>query len=553
MTVVQDMIQNGAEWEQFRFEHFGASEAAAMLGISKKTTRNELLKIKRTGNPKQFSRWVQENVLDKGLIVEAKARQHINKLVGQRVYPMVCEDGKLSASCDGLTMDESIATEHKQWNIAHSRQVAAGTVPDEHMPQCQQILLVTKADKLLFVVSDGTPEKMVSVWVFPDTAWFLRITEGWEQFERDLAAFELPAATQAAVIGRAPQNLPALRLEVTGAVTVSNLEEYRDFAVAQIKTIKLTIDSDEDDADAFAAVKWCEAVEVRMEAARGQSMPETIAEVFRFIDDIKEASAKVRIALVKLIERRRIERKDTVLLKAREAFTQHVEKLAAEMDGFLFSVPSPDFLEAAKNKRTINSLQNAIDTALANGKIAADKAARDMRENIALLKADGAGYEFLFNDKQTLVKKQPDDLKLLIKVRVDAQKAGDEKRDEAARQKERDDQAAKVATAAADKTAEAATVTDVVSRPIQQAPVIASVFTAPAPRVALYDTDGPPLLELGVISLRLGFMVTADFLKTLGFVPVAKDKSALLFHERQFAEICVAIIAHVKNLSEQRW
>ena len=522
MTVVNGMMQDGPEWQAFRLSHFGASEAAAMLGLSKKTTRNELLKIKATGNAKEFSRWVQENVLDKGHLVEALARQHIGRFVGQKIYPMVCEDGMLSASCDGLTMDETIAVEHKQWNKELAVQVMAGTLPEEHMPQCQQVLLVTKADKLLFVMSDGTPEKMVTVWVYPDSAWFIRIREGWEQFERDLKAFELPAATQAAVVGRAPQNLPALRLEVTGAVTVSNLEEYRDFAVAQIKTIKLTIDSDEDDADAIAAVKWCEAVETRMEAARGQSMPETIAAVFQFIDDIRDESAKVRIALTKLIERRRVERKDAVLIKAREAFAQHVANLTAEMDGLTFNVPLPDFVDAAKNKRTISSLQNAVDTALANGKVVADSMARNVRANIAILKTDGAGYEFLFSDRQALVKKELEDLKLLIKVRIDDHKI-------------RAEDAAKLAAV------QVTIVTDVESRPVPD--------VAPA----RYGEDGPPLLKLGVISIRLGFMVSAEFLKTLGFVPAAKDKMALLFHERQFAEICAAISTHVKKLGEQSW
>ena len=32
-------------------------------------------------------------------------------------------------------------------------------LPEEHMPQCQQVLMVTGAEKLLFVVSDGTPDK----------------------------------------------------------------------------------------------------------------------------------------------------------------------------------------------------------------------------------------------------------------------------------------------------------------------------------------------------------------------------------------------------------
>ena len=42
-----------------------------MLGLSKSTTRNELLRIKHSGMAKEFSDWVQRNVLDKGHAVEA--------------------------------------------------------------------------------------------------------------------------------------------------------------------------------------------------------------------------------------------------------------------------------------------------------------------------------------------------------------------------------------------------------------------------------------------------------------------------------------------------
>jgi len=41
--VIHNLIQGSPEWHQFRLEHDGASEAAAMLGLSKKVPRNELL------------------------------------------------------------------------------------------------------------------------------------------------------------------------------------------------------------------------------------------------------------------------------------------------------------------------------------------------------------------------------------------------------------------------------------------------------------------------------------------------------------------------------
>ena len=184
------LIQGSPEWVAFRLEHDGASEAAAMLGLSRKNTRNELLHMKHTGMSKEFSEFVQRNILDKGHKVEALARPLIEEAIGDDLYPVTCSNGRLSASCDGLTMGVEggeIAFEHKQWNAEHSEMVRNNIMPEEHIPQCQQIMLVTGAQKVVFTVSDGTPDNLVRMDVLPDDAWFERIERGWEQFHKDLA------------------------------------------------------------------------------------------------------------------------------------------------------------------------------------------------------------------------------------------------------------------------------------------------------------------------------------------------------------------------------
>jgi hypothetical protein len=60
-----------------------------------------------------------------------------------------------------------------------------------------------------------------------------------------------------------------------------------------------------------------------------------------------------------------------------------------------------------------------------------------------------------------------------------------------------------------------------------------------------------PTLKLGQIGERLGFGVTADFLRGLGFEPAAQVKNASLFHESDFPLICNALIAHIEEVSEK--
>lgn len=73
--------------------------------------------------------------------------------------------------------------------------------------------------------------------------------------------------------------------------------------------------------------------------------------------------------------------------------------------------------------------------------------------------------------------------------------------------------------------------------------------TAPAPAPAV--ESAPPTLKLGMIAERLGFSLTADFLKTLGFEPAATERASKLYHEADWPQIKAALIRHIQGLPEQ--
>lgn len=55
-------------------------------------------------------------------------------------------------------------------------------------------------------------------------------------------------------------------------------------------------------------------------------------------------------------------------------------------------------------------------------------------------------------------------------------------------------------------------------------------------------------LKLGMIAERLGFALSADFLKTLGFEPVAKVGAHGVYDEIQYTQILAALAAHIAGL-----
>ncbi|MEF3066340.1 YqaJ viral recombinase family protein [Pandoraea apista] len=522
--IIHNLVQGSDEWAQFRLEHFGASEAAAMLGLSTKVKRNELLHMKHVGTPREFSDWVQKNILDHGHEVEALARPIVEGIIGDDLYPVTCSLGRLSASCDGLTMAEDVAFEHKQWNAGLAEAVRAGELPEEYWPQCQQVMLVTGAKKVIFVVSDGTPDNMERIEIEPDEAWFERLRAGWDQFAKDLAGYE-PVEIVEKPQADAIMALPALAVQIRGEVLASNLPTFRAAAEHFIASIKTDLESDEDFANAEATVKFCENAEKDLEVAKNAALAQTssIDELMRTVDHIKAQLREKRLSLDKLVTKRKEEIKGAIIVDGRKAYTDHVAALNAELKTVQIAIPAPDFVAAAKNKRTLASLHDAIDTAVATGKIAADAAARDLREKLAWF-AQHDGYAFLFRDLQALIQKPTEDFELAVTARIEQHTQAEALKD--------------AATAAAPTS-----VTATVRHTVTPQPDI----TIPWDMAPRSTPTGTPTLRLGQINERLApISLTADGLASLGITHAATDKAAKLYHESDFELVCAALIGHVQ-------
>ncbi|MGV8869321.1 MAG: YqaJ viral recombinase family protein [Janthinobacterium svalbardensis] len=447
---IHNLLQGSDDWHAFRFDHHGASEAAAMLGLSKKVTRSELVRMKATGLAKEFSDWVQENILDYGHEVEALARPFADRIIGDEFYPATLSLGRESASCDGLNMAETIGFEHKQWNADLAASVRAGVLPDEHQPQVQQQLMVTGAEKWLFMASDGTEENMVWMWVYPDAAWFERIVAGWEQFDVDVANYTQvdhavkPEAAPAAA-------LPALVVQTEGKVVSSNLMVYQKAAEKFLSTIKTDLQDDQDFADAEYNVKFCGEAEAKLEHAKAAALAQTstIDEVLRTVDHIKTQFRAKRLELEKLVKTRKEQIKETILNDGRRAYATHVAALEAEIAPIRLQLAAPDFAGAMKAKRTLASLHDAVGTTLANAKIAANTQAADYRAKQSWCREHAANYGFLFMDMASIIGKPMDDFQLVINTRIAEHKRAEDAKAEAERARIREEERVKAEAAAA--------------------------------------------------------------------------------------------------------
>ncbi|QKZ05863.1 YqaJ viral recombinase family protein [Pseudomonas eucalypticola] len=480
---IHHVTQGSAEWHALRAKYNTASEAPAMMGASKYQSRTELLNAKKTGIVPEVTAQLQR-IFDRGHVTEAQARPLAEDLVGEDLFPIVATEGNLLASMDGATMLGDTLFEHKLWNESLVAQVRAGELEPHYYWQLEQQLLVGAAERVIFVCSDGTPENFVHMEYRAVPGRAEQLIEGWKQFEQDLANHQVVEVV-AEVVGTAPESLPALRIEVTGMVTASNLEQFKAHSLAVIGAINTDLQTDQHFADADKTVKWCGEAESRLAAAKQHALSQTesIDLLFRTIDQISEQVRAKRLELEKLVKARKVAIRDEIVITAAKALHEHVEKINASFAGRVRMPAVPaDFAGVIKGKKGIKGLRDAADTELARAKIEASQIGDSIRANLQSLDTLAKDHLFLFNDLQQLVMKANDDLVALIKVRIDEHQKAEEERLEKQREAIRQEEAAKLAAAAAKPAPAPAAVAEPVkpsAAPVRQ--VAPSAKVAPKP------------------------------------------------------------------------
>ena len=552
-----DVQQGTGPWLRLRPDYCTASEAPAALGVSRYVTRADLLRRKHTGvadepDAATLGRFAA------GHAAEAAARPLAEGIMNDELFPVTMTaivDGiPMLASLDGLDLAGDRCWETKLWNEDLAAAVREGphALPEHYTVQMDQELLVSGASRCLFSVTDGTPERWVSCWYEADERKFARLVDGWRQFNRDLAAYVLPESPEPAPVGRAPETLPALLIEVTGQVTASNLAEFKATALATIRSVNRELRTDADFADAEKAVKWCADVESRLKAAKEHALSQTasIDALFRALDDIGAEARAVRLDLDKLVSRRKTEVKDEAVTRARRALDEHVAGLNAEIAPMRLPALPADFAGAIKGLRTVASIEDKLGSLLASAKIAADAMARGIRTNVATFQQQAAGLEFLFADLGHLVHKAADDFGAVLQARIATHKAAEEARERQraeaeARAAEQRRQAEEAARKAAEEAAARAAIAQALPAAPAPAPAPVVALVPPAPAAA----DEPATLNLGTICERLGVTMTAAFVAdTLCIKPARTAGAAKLYRQSDFERVCFALQRHIERV-----
>lgn len=584
-----ELVQGSPEWHAHRATHFNASDAPAMMGCSKYKTRSQLLHELHTGITPEVDAG-QQRRFDDGHRFEKLARPLAAQIIGEDLYPVVGTEGALSASFDGLTMDESIAFEHKSLNDelrAAMTSMDGAALPLAYRVQMEQQCAVSRCEKVLFMATkwernhdftEDHPEAYTLVerreaWYLPDLKLRAQIVAGWAQLAQDLAAY-VPSTAPVVekVVAEPVEALPAPVVQVTGQLTLK--DNFRVFEVAVRDFIEHRLirepKTDQDFADLDLQIKAMKGARESLKANKSQMWAQVqpidqANKTTEMLDDLLQTNLSMAERILKAEKERR---RGEIVAVGVKGLQDHIATLNQRLGKpYMPQVPA-DFGTAIKGLKSLTSMEDKVSTELTRAKIEASGIADRIQINLGTLRELAAGVPQLFPDTAQIVLKAPDDLTSLVKTRMAEHQAAEAKKEEAQRERIRQEELARIEREqeaerqriAHEQAAQAAAAAPapVPAAPAAAAPAVAPV-PAPAPTVIpLPQRTQPvagavPTLSIGAINERLQhFTVTAEGLRGLGFEPAGRERAAPRYHEADFPHMCAAMVAHIETVQAKQ-
>ncbi|WP_054074778.1 lambda-exonuclease family protein [Comamonas testosteroni] len=459
-----NLVQGTAEWHAHRRNHFNASDAPAMMGCSPYKKRSELIKELATGITPEVDAATQRR-FDDGHRFEDLARPLAEKIIGDDLSNCVGTNGKYSASFDGLTFMNETAFEHKTLNTELrellSNECHGDDLPMHYRVQMEQQAMVSGAERILFMASkwtaEGLPVEALHCWYEPDAELRAQIIAGWEQLEKDVAAYDPNAERPAAVVAEPIESLPAVAVQLQGSLAVvSNLDQVAVAVRAFIDGMVAKPSTDQEFADAEAECKALKSGEDAMKAAVASALAQVSdVEAFtRTANDLANLMRTTRLAREKLVAAEKENRRTSLVTDAKKDLDCHIgelEKRLEAIDGRPCRFPqvAADFAGAIKGLKSLDSMRDKVAVALTNAKHEANQLADRMEANRKHLVQEDGDWIALFADFATVGTKAAEAFQALAALRIGNHKQQEAARLEAQREQIRKEEAAKLEREAA--------------------------------------------------------------------------------------------------------
>lgn len=464
---IVNLTQGSAAWHQHRAQHWNASDAPAMMGCSSYKTRSELVRELATGIAPEADAATERRFAD-GHRFEALARPLAEEIIGEELSPCVGTEGKLSASFDGLTFMNDVAFEHKSLNdrlrAAMGEGCTGADLPLQYQVQMEQQAAVAGCERILFMATkwapDGTLLEQLHCWYTPNPELRAQILAGWEQLALEVAAYAPGAASAAPVVASPVAALPAVVVQVTGSIAVTdNFDEFELAARAFLETKLIRKpETDQDFADLEAQIRQMKAAEDALDASESQMLAQ-VAPVYsrKQRKDLLHALIRDnRLLSEKLLKAEKESRKAEIVASAQANLDQHITALNQQRLGANW-IPriAGGFAEAIRGKKSLDNMRDAIAVVLTNAKADANALAGRLEANRQHLRQDDGDWIALFADFAAVGGKAPEDFQALAALRIGQHRQAEAKRLEADRARIRQEEQQRADAEAREKLAQA--------------------------------------------------------------------------------------------------
>lgn len=438
------LVQGSDEWLEARLNYLCASEAPAMMGASKFMSRNELLDLKNGWKKNPNSKF-KERLFSKGHENEDSARDVLETEMLEMFPPAVgleiVEIGELSlellASFDGLMngLPGADIWEHKDWNMTLAENVRNSILEPHYYWQLEHQCLVNGVDSVAFTCSDGGDINRVSMRYVSMPQRRGELINGWCLFVKDLENHEAKAKVEKAVAADYTGLLPAVSCKVQGTELVTNIGDcltaIKDLAEDEMSK---TLENDQDFANkeslnkdvkkARAALKATLA-NVQGEFVSYSQFAETAAELDSVLQQMQSHGEKQ-------VKQEKEARKQAILNGASNSMVEFLSSAAPSLNSNVVHdiamTCQPNFVGVMKGKRTIESLQSAVDDELARCKREIAPKIEVAASNLAFYVDNAAGFEFLFPDINQNLNHPTEAFEGIIARRIQSHKEVEEKR-----------------------------------------------------------------------------------------------------------------------------
>ena len=545
------LAQGSAAWHQHRATALNASDAPAMLACSPYKSRSDFVRERATGLVDAEIDAATARRFADGHRFEALARPLAEQIIGEELSPCVGKRGKYSASFDGLTFMCDVAFEHKTLGNGLRAAMAPGCtgadLPLHYRAQMEQQAMVSGCERILFMASQWGADGLIEerhCWYTPDPELRARLIAGWEQFEKDVAAY-VPSEAAPPVQAAPIESLPAVVVQVQGALTVGgNLPAFGQALRAFIERIPQRPENDQQFADAEAACKALKKAEDALAQAEDGALAQIsdVEQMRRTVADLKALARSTRLATEKLVAAEKDARREALVRDAQAQLIEHItttnRALHADGAGHLPAPPAGLFAPCIKGLKSIDSMRDKLTAELLAHKTQAGLQATRMHANRASLRTPGFDWIFLFADFAAVGTKEAEDFAALAQLRITQHQQREFARLEAERVK-----GEQAAQAEAEKAGAAL---------LQQAKEQAASLVQTARAIDTEQPDAGKTLTLGAINALLSpIRIDAAGLAELGFEPCATVKAAKHYPAASVPAICQALIRRLQGVTAE--